>query len=111
MDLKEMSIEALEERKAAIAAEVDAPEADLDALEAEARSIKEEIERRKADEEKRSLIEKIASKMEDFHHMDEEIPASGVDLVEIVNPEREISFIIGENHYSLTLTRHRNNKK
>lgn len=66
---------------------------------------------RKADEEKRSLIEKIASKMEDFHHMDEEIPASGVDLVEIVNPEREISFIIGENHYSLTLTRHRNNKK
>lgn len=56
MDLKEMSIEALEERKAAIAAEVDAPEADLDALEAEARSIKEEIERRKAEEEKRVEI-------------------------------------------------------
>ena len=56
MDLKEMSIEALEERKAAIAAEVDAPEADLDALEVEARSIKEEIERRKAEENKRAEI-------------------------------------------------------
>lgn len=56
MDLKEMSIEALEERKAAIAAEVDAPEANLDALEAEARNIKEEIERRKAEENKRAEI-------------------------------------------------------
>jgi len=56
MDLKEMTIEALEERKAAIAVEVEADGADLDALEAEARSIKEEIERRKADEEKRVEI-------------------------------------------------------
>lgn len=56
MDLKEMTIEALEERKAAIAAEVDAPDADLDALEAEARSIKEEIEARKAAEAKKAEI-------------------------------------------------------
>ena len=56
MDLKEMTIEALEERKAAIAVEVDADGADLDALEAEARSIKDEIERRKAEEEKRNEI-------------------------------------------------------
>ena len=42
---------------------------------------------------------------------DEENPASGVDLVEILNPEREISFKIGENLYSLTLTRHRPPKK
>lgn len=56
MDLKEMTIEALEERRAAIAVEVEAEGADLDALEAEARSIKEEIERRKADEEKRVEI-------------------------------------------------------
>ena len=33
MDYKEMTIEQLEERKAAIVAELDAPEADLDALE------------------------------------------------------------------------------
>lgn len=56
MEIREMSIEALEERKAAIAEEVNAEDADLDALEAEARSIKEEIERRKAEEEKRNEI-------------------------------------------------------
>ena len=56
MELREMTIEALEERKAGIAVEVEADGADLDALEAEARSIKEEIERRKADEEKRVEI-------------------------------------------------------
>lgn len=56
MEIKEMSIEQLEERKAAIVAELDAPEADLDALEAEARSIKEEIESRKAEEAKKAEI-------------------------------------------------------
>ena len=56
MELKEMSIEQLEERKAAIVAELDNPEADLDALQEEARSIKEEIELRKAEEEKRNAI-------------------------------------------------------
>ena len=66
---------------------------------------------RKPNEEKRSLIEQIASAMGSFHHMDEENPASGVDLVEIVNPEREITFKIGENCYSLTLTCHRKPKK
>ena len=56
MDLKEMTIEQLEERKAVIAAEIDAPEADLDALEGEARSINEEIEARKAAESKRAEV-------------------------------------------------------
>lgn len=56
MELKEMTIEQLEERKVAIATELDAPDSDLDALEAEARSIKEEIELRKAEEEKRNAI-------------------------------------------------------
>ena len=56
MNLKEMTIEQLEERKTAIAAEIDAPEADLDALEAEARAIKGEIESRKAAEAKRNEI-------------------------------------------------------
>lgn len=56
MELKDMTIEQLEERKAAIVAELDAPEADLDALEQEARSIKEEIESRRAEEAKREEI-------------------------------------------------------
>lgn len=56
MEIKEMTIEQLEERKAAIVAELDAPEADLDALEAEARSIKEELESRKAEAAKKAEI-------------------------------------------------------
>ena len=56
MELKDMSIEMLEERKAAIAGELDNPEADLDALEAEVRGINEEIENRKAAEAKRVEI-------------------------------------------------------
>lgn len=56
MELKEMSIEELEARKAAIVEELEAPEADLDALEEEARSIKEEIDTRKAKEQKKVEI-------------------------------------------------------
>ena len=56
MDITEMTVEELMERRAAIGTEIDAPEADLDALEAEARSINEEIESRKAAEEKRNEI-------------------------------------------------------
>ena len=56
MDLKEMTIEQLEERRGQIVTELDAPEADLDALEAEARSIKEEIETRKKEESKKAEI-------------------------------------------------------
>lgn len=61
MELKDMTIEALEERKAAIAVEVEADGADLDALEAEARSIKEEIERRKNEETQRNEIRKAVA--------------------------------------------------
>ena len=56
MELKEMSVEELMERRSAIAAELDAPEVDLDALEAEARSINEELEARKAAETKRAEV-------------------------------------------------------
>lgn len=56
MELKEMEVSALLERRAAIAAEIDAPEADLDALEEEARSINAELESRKAEEAKRNEI-------------------------------------------------------
>ena len=56
MEIKEMSVEQLEERKAEIVTELDSPEADLDELEAEARSIKEELESRKAEAEKKAEI-------------------------------------------------------
>ena len=56
MEIKEMTVEQLEERKAAIAAELDNPEADLDALEAEARAIKDELDQRKAEAAKKAEI-------------------------------------------------------
>ena len=60
MELKEMTIEELQERASQIATEIEQPEANLDDLEAEARSIKEELEHRKAIEaekaEKRSEV-------------------------------------------------------
>lgn len=56
MDFKEMTVEELETRRAAIATEVDAEGADLDALETEARAIKKELENRKAAEAKKAEI-------------------------------------------------------
>lgn len=56
MEIKEMTIEELETRKAAIAEEVDVPEADLDALGEELRSINEELETRKAAEAKKAEL-------------------------------------------------------
>lgn len=56
MELKDMTIEQLEERKASIATELDNEGADLDALMEEARSIKEEIEARKAAEAQRAEV-------------------------------------------------------
>lgn len=56
MDLKEMTIEQLEERKSAIASEIETDGADLDALEAEVKSINTEMETRKAEEAKKAEI-------------------------------------------------------
>lgn len=56
MEVKDMTIEELEERKAAIRTEVEAPEADLDVLEQEARAINDEMEARRLAEEKRAEI-------------------------------------------------------
>ncbi len=53
-----------------------------------------------ADEEKIGIIEDILA------ILNEEYPNSA----KIVNKEREISLEIGENHYSITLTKHRNKK-
>ena len=61
MEIKEMSVEQLEERKNAIVAELDNEGADLDALEAEVRSIKEELESRAAEEAKKVEIRKTVA--------------------------------------------------
>lgn len=58
MNLKDMTVEELEARMAAIPADLDKDDADLDALEAEARGIKEELEARKAAEAQRMEIRK-----------------------------------------------------
>lgn len=56
MNFKEMSIEDLETRKAAIASEIETDGADLDALEEEVRGINAELEARKAEEAKKAEI-------------------------------------------------------
>ena len=56
MDFKDMTIDQLEERKAAIPAELDNEGADLDALEEEVRAINAELEARKEAEEKKVEI-------------------------------------------------------
>lgn len=56
MEFKEMTVEQLEERKAAIPTELDNDDADLNALEEEIRGINEELESRKAAEEKKVEI-------------------------------------------------------
>lgn len=61
MEFKEMSVEELEARKAAIATEIDAPEADLDALGEEVRGINEELENRKAAEAKKVEVRKAVA--------------------------------------------------
>lgn len=61
MNYAEMTIAELEERKKAIATEVDAQDADLDALEAEAKAINAELEtRRLAEAKKEELRNKVA---------------------------------------------------
>lgn len=62
MEIKDMTVEELMERRSAIATEIDSPEADLDALEAEARSINEELETRKAEETLRNEIRNAVAK-------------------------------------------------
>ena len=62
-NIKEMTVEQLEERKTAIVAELDNEDADLDALESEVRSIKEELETRAAEEAKKVEIRKKAAEV------------------------------------------------
>lgn len=61
MELKSLSVEELEARKAEIAEAIDAPDADLDALETEVRAIKDELEARKNAEAQRDEIRKAVA--------------------------------------------------
>ena len=62
MELKDMTIEQIEERKAAIVAELDAEGADLDALENEMRSLNAEMEsRKKVEAQKAEIRSAVAS--------------------------------------------------
>lgn len=61
MEIKDMSVEQLEERKAEIAGLLDAEDADLDALEAEVRAIKDELESRRAAEAQREELRKAVA--------------------------------------------------
>lgn len=65
---------------------------------------------RKPNEEKRALIDTLMGMLEGFHNRDEGEIASQIEGVEIVNPEREINFKVGEHEYSLVLTQHRKKK-
>jgi uncharacterized UPF0160 family protein len=60
----------------------------------------EKSKNRKKDEEKVEIVQKIADFLQDI-----------VQNAEIVNEGQKISFEIGENSYSLTLTKHRSAKK
>ena len=64
MELREMTVEALEERKTAIVAELDTEGADLNALEEEMRSINDELEARKAAEAKKAEIRSFVAQGE-----------------------------------------------
>ena len=64
MDITTLTVEQLEERKAAIASEIDAPEADLTALEEEVRGINAELEARRNAEAKRAEIRAAVAKGE-----------------------------------------------
>lgn len=61
MNLKEMDVSQLEERKLAIAGEIEQDGADLDALESEAREINAELEARKAEAAKRAEVRQLVN--------------------------------------------------
>jgi HK97 family phage major capsid protein len=77
MELKEMTIEQLEERKSAIASEIETDGADLEALEAEVKSINTEMETRKAEEAKKAEIRQAVAQ------------GAGTVVVEAPKEERE----------------------
>lgn len=72
-----------------------------------ARATENKPRERKPNEEKREIIKYLAYSLGECDKFGENFAES----VETVNVEREITFKIGENAYSLTLTLHRKPKK
>ena len=72
-----------------------------------ARTTESKPRERKPNEEKREIIKYLAYSLGECDKFSENFAES----VETVNVEREITFKIGENAYSLTLTLHRKPKK
>lgn len=89
---KEMNIEQLEARKAAIAVEVDGEGADLDALEAEVREINTELEtRKKAAEERAAKVNAViegAGKIIEIPTIEEE--RKNMDIMELRNSKEYV---------------------
>ena len=92
MELKDMTIEQLQKRKAQIATEIDAPEADLNVLEAEARSINEELETRKqAEAQKAEIRAAVASGAGEVIQKIEEVRNEKMTNMEIRNSDAYIN--------------------
>lgn len=62
----------------------------------------------KIDAEKVAILESVAHQLDRFIRLDSE---GGAENVKIVNIQKEITFNVGENEYSLTLTKHRKKKE
>ena len=65
---------------------------------------------KKIDAEKVAILEYLVNRMESRHCFLEE-DEWDFDKITIANPQKEITFQVGENEYSLTLTKHRPPKK
>lgn len=65
---------------------------------------------KKIDAEKVAILEYLVDRMESRHCVLEE-DEWDFDKITIANPQKEITFQVGENEYSLTLTKHRPPKK
>ena len=90
MDIKEMSVDELMERRSAIATEVDSEGADFDALESEVRSINAELEARKDAETKKAEVRSAVA--EGLGEIKETIPTEErkMDINEIRNSDAYI---------------------
>ena len=91
MEVKEMTIDQLEERKAAISTEIENEDADLDALELEVRAINEEMENRKAEEAKRVELRKAVASGQGEVQKKVEEKKSIMDNMEIRNTKEYIN--------------------
>lgn len=63
----------------------------------------------KIDTEKIAIIESVAHQLTRFVKPDTK-DIEGAENVKITNKQKEITFTVGENEYSLTLTKHRKKK-